>query len=101
MEKMNSTQKKYLRGLAHHLKPMVMIGKNGLTETVLGGADKALSDHELIKVKFLDFKDKKKELSAVIEKETTSHLIGIIGNVAIFFRFQPDDQKRKINLPEK
>ena len=58
----------------------------------------ALGDHELIKVRFLEFKDEKKALSQEIAEKTGSELVGLIGNIAIYFRQHPDPAKRKVRL---
>jgi RNA-binding protein len=96
-------QRKYLRGLAHNLKPLVYLGQKGLTEGLLSSIDEALELHELVKLKFLDFKEKaqKMELAGRIEQRTRSELVGMIGNIAIFYRRQPDEDKRTITLPER
>lgn len=99
MESLKGSQKKYLRSLAHHLKPLVIIGAKGITDPLLGSVDLALKDHELIKMKFGEFKEAKKEMSAEIAKATQSELVGLIGNIAIFYRPQPDPKKRKIKIP--
>ncbi|MBP7764071.1 MAG: ribosome assembly RNA-binding protein YhbY [Syntrophaceae bacterium] len=99
MEPLKGSQRKYLRGAAHHLKPLVMIGAKGVTETLLGSVALALQDHELIKVKFGEFKEDKKEISAQIASSTQSELIGIIGNIAILYRPHPNPEKRKIKIP--
>ncbi len=94
-EPLNGSQRKYLRGEAHHLKPLVMIGAKGVTPQLIGSVDLALSDHELIKVKFIEFKESKKEISAQIAQATKSELVGLIGNIAILYRPNPDPEKRK------
>jgi len=96
-------QRKYLRGLAHDLKPLVFLGQKGLTEGLIASVNEALELHELIKLKFLDFKEKsqKEELAGHIEQRTGSELVGIIGNIAIFYRRQEDGEKRTIVLPEQ
>ncbi len=96
-------QRKYLRGLAHGLKPLVYLGQKGLTDGIISSVDEALELHELVKLKFVDFKEKaqKKELASRIELRTGAELVGIIGNVAIFYRRQPDDEQRAIVLPER
>ena len=103
MTKLNGHQRKYLRGIAHGLKPLVLIGQKGLTPEVLLSAETALNDHELIKVKFVDFKEKdqKEEIADAIEQETASELVGMIGHVAIFYREQPDPEKRRIEVPKR
>lgn len=103
MAELKGFQAKYLRGLAHGLKPVVHIGQGGLTDTVVQSLDAALDRHELIKVKFIAFKEKerKREIAVEIEKGTMSALAGMIGHTAIFFRPQKDPRKRKIHLPAK
>ena len=103
MKKLEGFQKKYLRGLAHSLKPVVMIGQKDLTAEVLKSANQALERHELIKVKYHGFKEKeqKAELIERLEQETGSETVGVIGHTAIFYRQQSDPEKRKISLPEK
>jgi RNA-binding protein len=99
MEQLKGSQRKYLHSQAHHLKPLVLIGRNGINKQVMGSVDLALKDHELIKVKFGEFKDAKKEISAEIAQTTKSELVGIIGNIAIFYRQHAEPEKRKIKIP--
>jgi RNA-binding protein len=103
MNKLKGFQKKYLRGLAHHMNPVVLIGQRGLTPQLISTADKALESHELIKVKFNDFKEKeqKAEICRLLEEKTGSEMVGMIGHTAIFYREQEDAEKRKITLPQK
>jgi len=103
MEKLKGFQKKYLKGLAHSKKPLVFVGQKGVTPTLIKAVDEALGTHELIKVKFIEFKEKdqKDEVSGLIEKKTGSELVGIIGHMAIFYRRQEDPEKRKITIPER
>ncbi len=100
---MQGFQRKYLRGLAHNLKPMVHLGQKGLTEGLLASVDEALEQHELMKLKFLEFKEKsqKTELAGLIEQRTGADLVGIVGNIAIFYRQQENSEKRTIDLPER
>ena len=99
MTTLKGSQKKYLRGLANTLKPVVFIGKGGLTPQVFDAIDEALQKQELIKVKFIEFKEEKKEKSLEIEKKGNCTLAGLIGHVAIFYRQHPDKEKRIIRLP--
>ncbi len=103
MDKLKGFQKKYLKGLAHGMKPLVFVGQKGLSPAVTRAVDESLEKHELIKVKFIEFKEKdqKKDIAENIEKETVSKLVGMIGHIAIFYRLQQDPQKRKIVLPER
>jgi len=101
MKKLTSIQAKFLRGIAHALKPVVFVGQKGVTQALIASTDEAFQRHELIKVKFIDFKEKeqKKEIAAALENKTNSQLAGMIGHVAIFYRPQDDPEKRKIVLP--
>jgi len=100
MDTLKGSQRKHLRGLAHSLKPVVFVGKQGLTPTVIKAIRDALNIHELIKLSFVDFKEKeqKKEISAKIEEKTSSECVGMIGHQAIFYRQNEDPKKRKIEL---
>ena len=91
---LKGSERKYLRGLAHGMKPVVQIGKHGVTPEAIKQIDQALSDHELIKIKFNEFKDEKEDLSSVIEKETGSECVGMIGHIAIFYRENPEKENR-------
>lgn len=99
MDKLKGSQRKYLRAQAHHLNPLVIIGAKGITDNLIGSIDLALKDHELIKVKFGEFKEDKKEISEDIAKATKSDVVGIIGNIAILYRQHPKPEKRKIKMP--
>ena len=99
MEQLKGSQRKNLRSQAHHLKPLVIIGRNGINQQVIGSVDLALKDHELIKVKFGEFKDTKKEISAEIAQATKGEVVGIIGNIAILYRQHHEPEKRKIKIP--
>ncbi len=103
MSKLNGYHRKYLRGIAHALKPVVLIGQKGLTAEVLRSTETALDYHELIKVKFIEFKekDRKAEILERLEMETGCEMVGIIGHTAILYRQQKDPEKRKISLPKK
>jgi RNA-binding protein len=96
---LTSGQRKYLRGLAHHLEAVVLVGKQGLSESLVAAASGALDAHELIKVRFNEHKDQKKELTAKLAEETSSQVAGIIGHVAILYRPHPEAEKRRIKLP--
>ena len=101
--KLKGFQKTYLRGLAHKTKPVVFIGQKGLTESLNGSIDDALTAHELIKVKYIDFKEKEKktEIAGIIEKTHGCEMAGMIGHTAIFYRQHPDAEKRKIAVPSR
>ncbi len=99
MKTLTGFQRNFLRKKAHELKPVVMIGKNGLSAEVIHAADSALVDHELIKIKFIDFKEEKQALSRSLAVETGAYLVTVIGNVAVFYRENTDPDKKEIFLP--
>lgn len=96
---LSSSQRKALRGLAHDLKPLVHIGRAGLTDGVLESLDQALADHELVKVRFLDQRDRKAELCEEIARRLGAALAGVVGHVAILYREAPHEEDRRIELP--
>ncbi|WP_413735404.1 ribosome assembly RNA-binding protein YhbY [Sodalis sp. RH21] len=84
---LNNKQKQHLKSLAHPLKPVVMLGNNGLTEGVLAEIELALEHHELIKVKIAAEERETKTLIAdAIVRETGANNIQLIGGVLVLYR---------------
>ena len=102
MKELKGSQRKYLRGLAHSLNPSALIGHKGVTPTLLDEIELALDALELIKIKFIDFKqkDQKNELLETIVSSTHAHLAGMVGHVAVLYRQNKDEKKRHIKLPQ-
>lgn len=98
MIQLNSKQRKILEKEAHELQPVVIVGGAGMTEGVIQMAEKALVDHELIKVKFNEYKDEKQILTAELCEKCDASLVRIIGNVAILYKEaeKPEDRKFKL-----
>jgi RNA-binding protein len=95
----NDKQKRYLKGLAHSLKPVVMIGDKGLTDNVINEIDNALSHHELIKVRVSgQEKAERLEVLNTIADKTSSDLVLIIGHIGGFYR---PAKEPVIQLPKK
>ena len=103
MNTLKGFQKKYLRALAHNLKPVVQIGHKGVTDTVVRAVDEALDRHELIKIKFVDYKEKdyKQTFADDIARQSGAEIVGMIGHTVIFFRQHTNPEKRKIKLPSR
>lgn len=94
---LSEPHRRHLRKLAHHLKPVVIVGNAGLTENVLAEIDAALAHHELIKVK-INAADKT-ERQAIIDKisdQSAANWVLSIGHIAAFYR---PAEKPKISLP--
>ena len=80
---------------ASNLSPLVIVGQNGLTAGIVQKVAKVIDDHELIKVKFNEFKEEKKDLTAELCSQTGAELVRIIGNIAILYKESSDPEKRK------
>jgi RNA-binding protein len=100
MRELGESQRKYLRRLGHDLKPVVLMGARGLTDAVLAEIDKALTDHELVKVKVVaDDRAQKQAYMQRICESTDAVLIQAIGHIALLYRPNPEKKKGRIALP--
>jgi RNA-binding protein len=87
---LSERQRRHLRGLAHPLKPVILMGKTGLTDSVAAETARALHDHELIKVKApAGDRDARDAMLATLAQQTGSALVQRIGNVAVLYRPRP------------
>jgi RNA-binding protein len=91
--------RRHLRSLAHALDPVVQIGAAGVTPGVIAALDRALSDHELVKVRITRERDERREIADVIAGETRSALAGLVGHVAVLYRPAREPERRRIALP--
>jgi len=87
---LKAAQKKNLRRLAHHLKPLVTVADKGLSESVVAEIERALNDHELIKVKLRGERDVRKTWAQSIAAQCKAELVLTIGQVACFYRKHPE-----------
>jgi RNA-binding protein len=95
---LTTKQKKYLRGLAHDLKPVVMIGNNGVTDGVLSELTERLAHHELIKVRISGVdRSERLQMAEKLCQSSSSELVTTIGHIAVLYR--PGD-KPEIKLPK-
>jgi len=95
---LNKKQIQHVKGLAHSLKPVVLIGNNGLTEAVVAEIDYALNHHELIKVKInTEDRETKALIVEAICRETNATKIQVIGKTLVIYRQSPE---KKINIPK-
>ncbi len=83
-------QRRHLKGLAHPLKPVILMGNSGLTDAVVAETDRALGDHELIKVRLpgVDRQERDAALKTLADR-TGSAFVTRIGHVAVLFRPRP------------
>lgn len=91
-------QLRKLKTTAQSIKPSIQIGKDGLTEGQLERINHELAHHELIKVKFNDYKAQKAELSQEITARTGATQVDLIGNTLVLYKQSPYPDKRKINV---
>jgi RNA-binding protein len=84
---LSEKQKKHLRRLAHPMSPIVMLGNAGLTSGVVQELDRALSDHELVKVAARVGERTARDAALdELAKQTFSEIVQRIGNVGVFYR---------------
>jgi len=96
---LTTDQKKRLRNVAHTLNPVVTVGGNGLSENVQLEVDRALEDHELIKVKFaVGDRDLKRQLIKELVEIVEAQLVQEIGNIAVLFRPAENPNPKLSNL---
>ncbi len=98
---LDSKQRSRLAGLAQTRESLISLGRAGASDAFVSRLDVLLSDHELVKLRFGDFKESKRELAQELAGRTRSELVRLIGNVAIFYRRNPDPEKSKIDLDER
>lgn len=88
---LNSAQKRYLRGLAHALKPVVLVGGKGVTEGLVAETGAALAIHELIKVKVAAEDREARDLAInQLAEAAQAALVTRIGNIAVLFKPRAD-----------
>jgi len=97
--KLSSKQARYLKGLAHHLKAVVMVGDKGVSEGVVEKVTVELENHELIKVKFTDSAPENgRDAGPKLAESAGASLVQVIGGVVILYRAR--SKKPTIKLPK-
>ncbi len=86
MKNLTFDEKKKLKAMAHHMKPMIQVGHKGISDNLITAIDEAIESRELVKIKFIGSKELKHELSEEIAERSSSALVGLIGNTAILYR---------------
>jgi RNA-binding protein len=100
--KLSGRQVRYLRGLGHHLKPLLMLGREGLNENVKTAADEILSAHELVKIKIGNgCPFDRREAAVMVAERTGAEIVQILGKTVLLFRANPDrSEDQRISLPK-
>ena len=100
LEPLNNSQIRKFKSVAQLLEPMLKVGNAGLSEGFIRSVDLALARHELVKIKFAEFKEQKKELAPQLAGKTASHLIVRVGNVMVLHRPKVETLKTEITKAE-
>jgi RNA-binding protein len=96
---LSEKQKKHLRRLAHPMSPIVMLGNAGLTDAVVAELDRALTDHELVKVSArVGERDARNEALEALANRTRAELVQRVGHVGVFYRRRAE--LAKILIPD-
>ena len=91
----NAKQRKFLEKNAQGLNALVQIGGAGVTENQISQISRLLDEHELIKIKFNEIKDEKRDLSTEISEKTDATFVRLIGNVLILYRPSKEVEDRQ------
>jgi RNA-binding protein len=95
---LTGAQRRALRALGHHLKPVVQIGQHGISAGVIEATERALVQHELIKISIgRDAPVERKEAPAALGEATGSHVAQVIGRTALLYRRRHDEPE--VHLP--
>jgi RNA-binding protein len=89
MDELTNAQVRELKARAQRMKATVKVGKEGLSPNFLASLDEVLKHNELVKVKFEDHKEEKRELSPQLAEKSGSHLVTRVGNVVVLYRPKP------------
>lgn len=93
-------QRQFLRGLAHSLKPVIIIGQQGLTPNVKNEIDQALDHHELIKLRVnAEDRQQRRRMIETIAAEANADLVTTIGHIAVLYRPNPEKHKIRPGKP--
>ena len=96
---LKASQKRYLRGLAHDIKPVIMVGNKGVSAAVIAEFSIALDQHELVKVRLAgDDRGERAEQVTRLAADAQAELVQTIGKVASFYR--RNDDAPRIALPK-
>ncbi|KIP98568.1 MULTISPECIES: ribosome assembly RNA-binding protein YhbY [Pseudomonas] len=92
-------QKKQFKSIGHHLKPVLIVADNGVTEGVLAELERALNDHELIKIQ-LRITERESRLAVIDElcKASKADLAQVIGKMALIYRKNPKANRNLSNI---
>lgn len=92
-------QKKQFKSIGHHLKPIVTVAEQGLSEGLMTELERALSDHELIKIQLrLSDRDDRAAILTELCQQSSAELVQSIGKVALIYRKNPNANPKLSNV---
>lgn len=95
---LSGKQRRYLRSLGHELRPVVQIGRDGLDDGLVAAVDRALTDHELVKIKVGEAANlDRHDAAAALAARTRSEVAQVLGHTVLLYRAHPDEPE--ISLP--
>ena len=95
---LSSKQRAALMRLAQTKDCLVSLGRAGASPELAARLAELLAQHELVKLRFVDFKESRRELAADLAARTDSEVVRVIGGVAVFFKASPSPDKHKVDL---
>jgi RNA-binding protein len=97
---LSSKQRARLAGVAQTRDCLITLGRQGASPAFIERLSVLLAQHELVKLRFGDHQDSKRELAEELAKGAGGELVRMIGNVAVFWKRSPDPEKRKVEIDE-
>jgi len=95
---LSGKQRRYLRALGHELRPIVQVGRDGLDDGLVAAVDRALTDHELVKIRLGEGANLDRHAAAAdLAARTHSEVAQVLGHVVLLYRAHPDEPE--ITLP--
>lgn len=92
-------QKRALRQIAHHLNPVITIAEKGISERLQGETERALTDHELIKVRIsIDDRSARKTLGNELAEACQAQIVQVIGKIFVLYRANPEANPKLSNI---
>jgi len=96
---LSAAEKKHFRGIGHHLKPVILVGGGGLSDALAAELDRALEDHELIKVKVhAEDRDSRRAIIDALPAVSGCEVVATIGNVALVYRAARQQNRKLSNV---
>jgi RNA-binding protein len=96
---LTGADRRHLRRLAHGLDPVVQVGASGVTRGVISALERALEDHELVKLRIAAEREERRAMASALASDTRSAVAGLVGHIAVLYRPARDPDNRRIALP--